>query len=308
MELREETWNWLPAFLQVAESGSIVAAARQLDLTPAAVSRTVRLLEDRLGQPLFTRVGRSVALNARGEALRDAVRDAVGSVDRGLLRTRANPFARPLRVASLGVLSEHFVVDALLDLKRDHPELTPEHQNLRTAEANQALAQGALDVAFYYEALSAEPLRIERLGQTTTSVYCGCSHPLFRARRVTRKQLLSHPFSVPQLGDSGRILDGWPSELQREVGMRISLLRSNLKVCLSGALLTVLPDITALDALREGRLRRFAVDELHPIEVFTAQHEADVEQAPTHALVERVRQRLNDAQREIRAVHRGRRG
>ena len=75
--LRRSAWNWLPAFFEVAESGSIAAASRQLSLTPAAVSRTIRLLEDELGEPLFNRVGRQLALNHRGAALRDALRGAV---------------------------------------------------------------------------------------------------------------------------------------------------------------------------------------------------------------------------------------
>ena len=58
--------------------------ARRLGLTPAAVSRTLGLLEDALGAPVFNRVGKSLVLSAAGTALRDAVRDATRTIDLGL--------------------------------------------------------------------------------------------------------------------------------------------------------------------------------------------------------------------------------
>lgn len=269
-QIRNLTWSWLLTFLAVAETESVAATARNLGLTPAAISRTVRLLEDRLGEQLFNRVGRSLALNVQGVRLRDAVREARDAVDRGLLALTADPFAGPLRVASLGVLTEHFVVPALIALQKKHPSLVPEHINLRAADANNEIARGQLDLAFHYEALSAESLITERLGQTTMSVYCGRTHPLFNARRVTQAQVLKHAFSVPQTGDSGRSMDGWPVELARVVGMRVMLLRSNLQVALAGSLLAVLPDVTAEPHVKSRELRRVPFTSLPPIEVFAS--------------------------------------
>ncbi|HUH02895.1 MAG TPA: LysR family transcriptional regulator, partial [Kofleriaceae bacterium] len=243
--LRRQTWNWLPAFLEVAETGSVVRASKNLGLTAAAVSRTVRLLEEELGEPLFNRVGRSLALNQNGAALREAVRNATTQVDAGLTETLGDPFIGPLRVASIGLLTEHYVVPALIELKQQHPGLQPEHQNVGTAEANALVARGRMDVAFYYEALTAEHVIVERLGQTTASVYCGRAHPLFERKRLRREDVLEHPFSVPQIGDTGRVMDGWPADVARTIGMRLTMLRSNLQVCLAGALITVLPDVTA---------------------------------------------------------------
>jgi len=47
--------NAARAFEAAARSGSFVGAAQELNVTPAAISRMVRLLEDRLGVPLFER-------------------------------------------------------------------------------------------------------------------------------------------------------------------------------------------------------------------------------------------------------------
>lgn len=302
--LRRNIWNWLPAFLEVAETGSVARAAQSLSVTPAAISRTLRLLQDEVGAPLFNRVGRQLVLNATGAALRDAVRSASTAVESGLSEALGDPFVGPLRVASLGVLTEHFVVPCLIELKREHAALVPEHVNIGTGEANAQLVRGQIDLAFYYEEITAAGIVVERLGQTSTSIYCGRGHPLFAARKISLERVLEHPFSVPQIGDTGRIMDGWPADVRREVGMRITLLRSNLEVCRSGALLTVLPDVTAAPDLEAGLLRRLPVVELPPIELFAARHESAPERSAVRGLVDAVTARLHHTNLHLARSHR----
>lgn len=59
----------LVAFRWVAESRSFTAAAAHLEVSPQAVSQTVKALEARLGVRLFNRTTRSVSLSEAGERL-----------------------------------------------------------------------------------------------------------------------------------------------------------------------------------------------------------------------------------------------
>ena len=292
--LRRNAWNWLPAFLEVAERGSVARAAAALHLTPAAVSRTLRLLETELGQPLFAR-GRQMMLTGAGTALREAVRAATLAVDRGLSVVSGDPFSGPLRVASLGVLTEELVVPSLAALKIAHPLLLPEHVNVGATEANAGLARGQLDVAFYYEDPTADGIVVIRLGELGASVYCGRGHPLWKARRPSRRDVLAHAFSVPQIGDTGRVQDGWPAEVPRQVGMRIHTVRSNIEVSRSGALLTVLPDLSAAPLVAARELRRLPVPALPRIPVFAARTRADLGRPAVQALIDAVRARIGTA-------------
>jgi DNA-binding transcriptional LysR family regulator len=301
VQLRRNLWNWLPTFLEIALAGSVVAAAGRLGLTPAAVSRTLGLLEDALGAQVFNRVGKQLVLNAAGIALRDAVREATRAVDVGLSETTGDPFLRPLRIASLGVLTE-LVVPCLLELKRDHATLVPEHLNLGAGEATQLLVRGRVDAAFYYEEVTAERLLIERLGQLGASVYCGRGHPLFAARAAALADVLAHPFSVPRIGDAGKTRDGWPSDVPRRVGMRIDLLRSNLTVALSGLLLTVLPDVTAAPHVRAGELRRLPAPAVPAIDVFVARHRDSLGRRPVELMIAAVRRRVEEAAADVAAA------
>jgi DNA-binding transcriptional LysR family regulator len=74
-------WNWLPAFRVVAEYESLQKAAVALSVSPSALSRTVRLLEDAVGEPLFVRSTSGLTLTAFGEELLKGTRDAMRRID-----------------------------------------------------------------------------------------------------------------------------------------------------------------------------------------------------------------------------------
>jgi DNA-binding transcriptional LysR family regulator len=71
----------LQSFCAIADCGSFTEAARRLNKTQSAVSMQIKRLEERLGQPLLTRDGRSVTLTKHG--------DEVYALARRMLRTNA---------------------------------------------------------------------------------------------------------------------------------------------------------------------------------------------------------------------------
>ena len=137
---RAELEGLLP-FLLVVEHGSFRAASRALNVTPSAVSQSVKGLEERLGVPLLTRTTRSVGLTQAGQVLaaRSApamteIADALegvrsyGERPSGLLRINAPRLALPVvfeRVlapfhdAFPEVEIELFLDDGLADIVRD---------------------------------------------------------------------------------------------------------------------------------------------------------------------------------------------
>lgn len=66
----------LQAFEAASRHGSFVGAAHELHLTASAVSHRVKMLERRLGVPLFTRHARRVTLTDHGRAYAPVVRRA----------------------------------------------------------------------------------------------------------------------------------------------------------------------------------------------------------------------------------------
>ncbi|MER8546726.1 LysR family transcriptional regulator [Mesorhizobium sp. M0684] len=99
----------LPVIVAVARRGGFAPAAAELGMSPSAVSHAVRLVEERIGQPLFARTTRSVSLTEAGTALvaaaEPALEDIADRIERirsvkgrasGLLRINAPRLALPL--------------------------------------------------------------------------------------------------------------------------------------------------------------------------------------------------------------------
>lgn len=99
MRRLRDFWDYLPAFRAVAEAGTLPAAAAVLAISPPALSRSIRLLEDALGYALFERRARRLHLTASGQALLDAVRASMRRIDDATAGTGPEP-APPLRVAT----------------------------------------------------------------------------------------------------------------------------------------------------------------------------------------------------------------
>src|SRR5205809_191312 len=74
----------LVTFFTVAELRGFSAAARQLGVTPSAVSQAIRALEQRVGAALFFRTTRSVNLTEAGERLLTHLRPALELLTTGL--------------------------------------------------------------------------------------------------------------------------------------------------------------------------------------------------------------------------------
>lgn len=136
--MRGSDFAELRAFATVAHQRSFARAARQLGLSPSALSLTIRKLEERLGVRLLNRTTRSVAPSAAGERLlarlgpalaeiAEAVADAAGEAGEVTGRLRINaprlaathhlgPLAGPFLLAHPRVALEIVVEDRFVDI------------------------------------------------------------------------------------------------------------------------------------------------------------------------------------------------
>lgn len=117
-----------PVVLAVAHRGGFAAAAAALNMSPSAVSHAVKTVEDRLGQPLFLRTTRSVALTEAGTAFVTAMGPALAAVEEGIERLRA---ARGKVTGLLRLNAPHLalplaITPVIVALSRSHPDLTIE--------------------------------------------------------------------------------------------------------------------------------------------------------------------------------------
>jgi DNA-binding transcriptional LysR family regulator len=72
--------QFLNTFITVADHGSMAAAARLLNITPAAVAQQIRTLEREIGTTLIARVGRTVSVTEEGSRILQRSRDVLRNV------------------------------------------------------------------------------------------------------------------------------------------------------------------------------------------------------------------------------------
>lgn len=129
----------------IAQEKTMLAAAEKLRISPSALSRSVRRLEDELGQPLFDRTRNSMRLNAAGRLALGHAR-AILSEERRL----RDDFAalarqsRTLRVASVAPAPTWRLSALVLELD---PTAIVEPDVVSEAEAISRLLSGTCDLA-----------------------------------------------------------------------------------------------------------------------------------------------------------------
>jgi DNA-binding transcriptional LysR family regulator len=123
MSRRLPSLNGLRAFEAAARHGSFVGAGTELNVTQAAVSRMVRLLEARLGFSLFERRPNGLALTPQGKALQPgltAAFDAIAGITEQVAAMRNTP------TLTLGVgpsFAMRWLIPRLATFYRRHPEI-----------------------------------------------------------------------------------------------------------------------------------------------------------------------------------------
>ena len=113
----------LRAFEAAARHQSFSLAARELNVTHAAVAQQVRGLEDHLGRELIYRAGRGMALTAEGAKLAQALSDGFRGIAQGLDEVKAAAPGAPLRVTLTPAFAAQWLMPRLGGFWKAHPEI-----------------------------------------------------------------------------------------------------------------------------------------------------------------------------------------
>ena len=125
--MAEVDWRRLPslstlrAFEATARLQGYSAAARALNVTPAAIAQQVRKLEKELGSGLVRREGRGLALTAAGRQLSATLREAFALIAGGVDEMRQLQATRGVRVSTTQFFVDAVILPNLGDFWRRHP-------------------------------------------------------------------------------------------------------------------------------------------------------------------------------------------
>src|SRR5258705_13092763 len=123
--MRVDTLTSIKVFRQVVESGSFVAAAEQLELSTAMVSRHVMQLEKRLSVRLLNRNSRTLSVTEPGRVYFERCKTILDELEQPELELDAlGTFARgTLRISCPSWFAGQRMADSLSEFRRGYPEV-----------------------------------------------------------------------------------------------------------------------------------------------------------------------------------------
>jgi len=141
--------NALRTFEVAGRRLSFARAANELRVTPSAVSRQVRTLEEALGLELFRRGNRTLALTPAGKHYLVVVQQAFASIVKGTEELSKSAADRIIRVNALPSFASNWLVPRLPLFLEEHPgydvalETSVENVDFDTANVDAAVRFGS---------------------------------------------------------------------------------------------------------------------------------------------------------------------
>lgn len=136
--------NALRSFVTAGSCLSFTKAARELNVTQAAVSQQVRLLEQNLGTVLFVRQNNSLQLTETGARLLPQFQMALSTIGALAEMTRSRRPAGIVRVSTLPGFGQHWLIPRLKDFCDQNPDI---EIHLTTSRRTSEFPYGDADLA-----------------------------------------------------------------------------------------------------------------------------------------------------------------
>jgi LysR family glycine cleavage system transcriptional activator len=120
---RSPPLNALRAFEAAARHLSFKKAAKELYVTPGAVSHQVKLLEEHLAVQLFRRLTRALELTTEAHAMLPKVREGLDALQAAVERVRAREDMSALTVVAPPNFAARWLVPRLSGFTKAHPDI-----------------------------------------------------------------------------------------------------------------------------------------------------------------------------------------
>ena len=267
----------LRIFVSAARRPSLGAAALEMHLTPSAVSKALKRLEDSLGTPLFDRSAKQLVLNTSGQLLLDRAATLLALADQTRSDIMGEKAMLDCRLGGPAILLWR-QGRGLAEALRAYPQASLRMLAMFEEEALAALARGDIDAALVTgEVLDGRgehwspEWQTTPLGSVTLHLVAGRSHPLLAQLphgedgllHASSAEVLQHDFACPSRSlfcgaQRGARSDGWRDDaLPRKIRYWSDDLQLLLGFVKSGDALAYLPEF----ALEDPELLRIQVDD-----------------------------------------------
>lgn len=254
-----ENFNDILPYVRVVESGNMTAAAKALNLTPSAVSKSIGRLESRLGVQLLNRTTRRITPTAEGTLYFERCQRILADLqdaENALSATRSAPRGL-LRVSAPNVFTTTHLARAATEFLKQYPEV---RMDLHLTDQYVDILGEGYDVGIRIADMLPDSSLIARKLAVNRRVVVGSPDYFARAGTPsTPDDLLEHNCLLVRRPDVPYFWRFEGPEGPREIPVSGNLVSDNglavYQAALAGAGLALLPTYFVGHALSDGRLR-----------------------------------------------------
>jgi LysR family glycine cleavage system transcriptional activator len=264
--------NALRAFVSAAGHLSFASAARDLHVTPAAISHQIKGLEQHLGVKLFRRLTRGIELTRSGHALLPKLREGFDKLGEAVDEMRATEAPGTLAVSAATSFATRWLAPRLHRFVAEHPELDvrinastrlidPKRDDFAPGDAVAGSPVEDADIVVRFGTGDYPGFRVDKLLAVAVTPMCSPkllegAHPLRVPADLSRHVLIHDNVTY----DDGRQLwDAWfeaagMPEADTSHGLRFSHAMLALEAAADGMGVALGMPVLALSDLASGRL------------------------------------------------------
>lgn len=261
--------NSLKVFVQVAEHRNFSAAARHMDLTASAVSKSVNKLEEELGVRLFNRNTRAVNLTTDGAYFLDCCRTMLAQLESAeiALSPARNSLQGRLRLHMSVGFGKRVVLPALAAFRKRYPGITIDAE---LTDRVVDLAYEGVDVAIVVGPVADDRVIARKICDLQ---FVACASPDYLARYgepLSPEDLDRHKCLAYVIPQSGRYRE-WKFQKDGQVfgktvsgDLNMNNAESLLEAAIAGEGIVMLSTFVTADAIMANKLRIVLRDFLAP--------------------------------------------
>jgi DNA-binding transcriptional LysR family regulator len=247
-------------FCAVARSGSLVAASRDLHLTPSAISHGLKNLETDLGCRLFERVGKRMMLNHAGEQLLAQIEKPLSDLAAAEEKLKQlGKWGQPrLRIGAAVSTCQYLLPGVIRELKKSSPNLLLQVESGDMPEMIDLIQQNRIDLALGVEPEGKVDMVTRPVFRDELLFVFAPSHPWANGKPINPAELKKQPLIVYQRSSvTAKLVEEYFASLEivppsvMEIG-NIEAIKELVKLNLG---ISVLAPWTAHKELARGALR-----------------------------------------------------
>ncbi len=278
--MRNPTLRQLDTLQAIARAGSLVAAADELHMTPAALTARLKGLEGIVGTPLFDRTSIGLRLNPAGEVARDlaagvdrAVREFVETMN----AVRTGHGGR----LSVGVVStaKYFAPKLIAAFVERHPELELRLRIGNRDETADSLKSRDIEIARAGRPPADLPVAKAPIGPHPYVMIAPPGHRLLGAGPIARAQFAGEAFLFREPGSGTRSLFEYfigDTDIRRvQIGMELGSNETIKQAVMAGLGIALISAHTVAAEIADGRLVLLEVEGLPIIRQWFVLHRTD---------------------------------